>query len=79
MSKLPKIYPSCAHSQSVWFEEHWRPIFEKQEVELADLKAKYQKAVGILSRLRSALLIADFDKELRRYYLDKIEELGEKE
>lgn len=49
------------------------------QTELTDLKAKYEKANDIFLRLKSALLTANFDKELREYFLNKIEELGEKE
>ena len=35
---LPKIDNHIAHPQSVWFEEHWRPLFEKLEKENSKLK-----------------------------------------
>ncbi len=40
--ELPEIFESCAHPQSVWFEEHWRPIIEKQSATIGALKAENQ-------------------------------------
>ncbi len=30
MSEIPKCPDYIAHPQSVWFEEHWRPLIEKE-------------------------------------------------
>lgn len=42
MNKLPECPRYVAHPQSVWFNEHWRPIIEKLKAENAELKEKYE-------------------------------------
>ena len=44
-----------------------------------ELEQYKSKSNDIFLRLKSALLIANFDKELREYFLNKITELGEKD
>ena len=48
------------------------------DAEKNDLKAKYEKVNDILLRLKNSLLTAEFNKELRDYYLNKMSDLGEK-
>jgi ABC-type glutathione transport system ATPase component len=43
--KLPEIYEGCAHPQSVWFEEHWRPLFEQLQKENEELKRQHEMAM----------------------------------
>ena len=40
---LPEIYKECAHPQSVWFEEHWRPVFNQLQSENQRLKEENEK------------------------------------
>lgn len=56
--RLPEMYNACAHPQSVWFEEHWRPIFKNMneallaaEAERDLLKQKLEVACEVISGL----------------------------
>lgn len=41
---LPEIYKSCAHPQSVWFNEHWRPIFKQMKLAKDEAENKFKFA-----------------------------------
>jgi len=41
--KIPNIPNYVAHPQSVWFECHWRPIFDKYEKHIEELKIEIER------------------------------------
>jgi chromosome segregation ATPase len=53
MSEIPECPHYIAHPQSVWFNEHWRPIIAKLESELAEAKAENNQLVYELDKSRS--------------------------
>jgi hypothetical protein len=57
---LPEIQNYVAHPQSVWFETHWRPLFEVIQKENAELKIiglKYSSDIDSLLKERGDLKI----------------------
>ncbi len=74
--ELPEIYQSCAHPQSVWFEEHWRPIFDSLVKENEELEREVE-----MSRDRARLNMQSAEKlekeneELKSSLIDAVEAL----
>lgn len=62
---LPEIYEGCAHPQAVWFEEHWRPIFEK-------LKFDNERLWVSFNYYKKRILAAYTEAEQLREALNKI-------
>jgi len=57
--KLPEIYPSCAHPQSVWFDIHWRPRFEQSQAEIQALKTELEAAREAVRRMSEACRVGN--------------------
>lgn len=60
---LPEIYKGCAHPQSVWFEEHWRPVFEAIAKECEALK--YERDIAVAANENNFIALAKQNAELR--------------
>lgn len=38
--RIPEIYKGCSHPQSVWFDEHWRPILDALAAEVESTQSR---------------------------------------
>lgn len=90
MNKLPECPRYVAHPQSVWFNEHWRPIIERLKAENEILQGENAgKAIQIsgmglkinmdYEQITKLTLQRDTLKKCAEFYADKNNWLREKD
>lgn len=55
---VPQIYKQCAHPQAVWFEEHWRPLLDRRNADIAcllELVKVYESALKFYAEHESII------------------------
>lgn len=78
--KLPEIYPACAHPQSVWFHEHWRPVFEKLQSQLEACRKERDVALEALKKIAAYFdcLSCELSEQVCAEHLDDRMEIARK-